>query len=422
MLLRTEAVQPRLAREWLVGSPFESCVNSYIQSLTDRGYLPGPVGHYFSSVGHFAHWCSQHNIEPPAVNEQLVERFMRQHLPACRCAARCMRRRHIVKTALALLLNSLRSSGTILRRALIAPDAIGTELGAFDRHLRQVCGLTEWTCRVYLRDVKRFLAYFFRHKPVHISGLAPRDIVQFMQKQTTSNGWKPATIKAVKGSIRSYLAFKAILGVDTARLSAAFPKVARWRLSQLPKMVSAEEIERLLGAYDRATPTGKRDYAIARCLIDLGLRRSEVARLTLDDVDWRDGVLRIPAKGRQVDVLPLPDSTGRAIVDYLRGGRPKTTRRELFVRHNAPHDVPIDLDVVRSAIRCAAARCGLQDRVRGTHILRHTVAGRLVQAGTPLKEIADLLRHRDLNTTTIYAKVDLPALTRVALPWPGKGA
>jgi integrase/recombinase XerD len=190
----------------------------------------------------------------------------------------------------------------------------------------------------------------------------------------------------------------------------------------LPKVLSVAEIKRLLNAFDRSTATGKRDYAITRCLVDLGLRRTEVAHLRLDDVDWRAGTLTIHGKGKRIDILPLPQATGHAITDYVRDGRPQTTRREIFVRHRPPVNAAADLDLVRNAVRYAAKRCGLDHRIRGTHIMRHTVACRMVQRGAPFKEIADLLRHRSLDTTTIYAKVDLPSLSRVALPWPGSHA
>ena len=216
--------------------------------------------------------------------------------------------------------------------------------------------------------------------------------------------------------------FKAIQGKPMKSLIAALPRVAQWRLARLPQYLSATEIERLLSAFDRSSATGKRDYAITRCLLDLGLRRIEVAHLRLDDVDWRAGILSIHGKGKRIDVLPLPEATGSAIAKYLQDGRPQTTRRELFVRHRPPANAPANLDIVRNAVRYAAARCGLERRIRGTHIFRHTVAGRLVQGGARFKEIADLLRHRSLDTTTIYAKVDLQALARVALPWPGRQA
>jgi site-specific recombinase XerD len=116
----------------------------------------------------------------------------------------------------------------------------------------------------------------------------------------------------------------------------------------------------------------------------------------------------------------LPQATGRAIVNYLRHGRSQTNCRALFMRHRPPLGTPATGCVVRAAVRSAAKRCGLEHCFHGPHELRHSLAQRLVQGGTPLKQIADLLRHRSLDTTTIYAKVDLPALNRVALPWPGR--
>jgi integrase len=214
--------------------------------------------------------------------------------------------------------------------------------------------------------------------------------------------------------------FKSIRGERTKSLIAALPRVAQWRHSRLPQGLSADEVERLLGAFDRTSATGKRDYAITRCLLDLGLRRVEVAHLRLDDMDWEAGTMHFCAKGKRIDILPLPDATGTAIMDYLRNGRPQTTRRELFVRHRPPNNAPADMDIIRNAVRNAARRCGLEHRIRGTHILRHTVACRMVQSGARFKEIADLLRHRSLDTTTIYAKVDLAGLSRVAMPWPGR--
>lgn len=253
---------------------------------------------------------------------------------------------------------------------------------------------------------------------MQLSSIEPADVSRFVGRYTA--GWAPASIRQACISLRSYFAFLASRGAQTTALIAALPRVAQWRDARLPQVLSAQEITQLLNAFDRSRATGKRDYAIARCLIDLGLRRTEVARLRLEDVDWRAGTLSIHAKGKRIDVLPLPAATARAIAAYLKDGRPVTSRRELFVRHRPPVNAPAGPDIVRNAVRYAAKRCGLEHRIRGTHILRHTLAGRLVQGGAQFKEIADLLRHRSLDTTTIYAKVDLQALARVALPWPGR--
>jgi integrase/recombinase XerD len=160
---------------------------------------------------------------------------------------------------------------------------------------------------------------------------------------------------------------------------------------------------------------------MVRCLVDLGLRAGEVARLQLDDLDWRAGTLRIAqGKSRRTDLLPLPVETGRAIADYLRAERPTTTNRAVFVRHVAPYDEPIRASAVQRSVRAAYRRCGWT-RTR-VHVLRHSVASRLLLQGRPLKEIADVLRHRSLDTSAIYAKVDKVRLAAVALPWPGRTA
>jgi integrase len=157
---------------------------------------------------------------------------------------------------------------------------------------------------------------------------------------------------------------------------------------------------------------------MVRCALDMGLRSSEVAKLQLADIDWRNGTVMLRrTKSRREDILPLPALAGRALADYLRYERPKTTNPAVFVRRLAPRDQPIGVDAVRRVIRDAFRRIGLTHG--RTHALRHTVASRLLDRGGSLKEVADVLRHRSLNTSLIYAKLDQPRLATVALPWPG---
>jgi integrase len=157
---------------------------------------------------------------------------------------------------------------------------------------------------------------------------------------------------------------------------------------------------------------------MVRCALDLGLRRGEVAGLSLDDIDWRAGTITLRrTKSRREDCLPLPAATGRAIADYLRLERPQTDSRAVFVRHGTPRGRPIGPDCVGKTIRQAYARAGLP--YTGAHLLRHTMASRLLAGGSSLKEVADVLRHRSLDTTLIYAKLDSRNLSAVALPWPG---
>jgi len=180
-----------------------------------------------------------------------------------------------------------------------------------------------------------------------------------------------------------------------------------------------EQLRLFLARFDRSTSTGRRDYAMALCQVDLGLRVSEVSALRLEDLDWRAATLRIEGgKSRRTRLLPLTDGVGRAIVEYLRQGRPTTTCRHIFVRHTVPVGTAIGTELIRGAIRRAFAQVEGCAHWTGTHALRHTAATRLHRRGASLKEVADLLGHQSIDTTAIYAKVDVPTLATVALPWP----
>ena len=203
-------------------------------------------------------------------------------------------------------------------------------------------------------------------------------------------------------------------------LLAAVPAVAQWPLDRLPQLLGDALIDDVERTFDLSNSGGVRDHAMFRLMLDLGLRVSEVVAIQLEDIDWRGCTLRVTAsKGRRVAVLPLGRGVADAIIKYLCDARPKTTHRALFVRKTAPIDIPVTLNAVRAAMRLAYARCGHTELSGRTHVLRHTAASRMLRAGTPLKQIADVLRHRCLDTTTIYAKVDTVRLGAVAMPWPG---
>jgi site-specific recombinase XerD len=408
----------QLTRELFANSALGSSADAYAQYLAERGYAAETITGYLRSAAHFAHWQAQQQAGLVDISEELINRFVEKHLLVCQCAPRYWRLRRDSRAALGHLLKMLRENGQCAPRQSTVPGAIAAEVKDFDRFLADVRGLSPSTRSVRVRHLRDFLLDRFGADAVQLSSIEPADVSRFVGRYTA--GWAPASIRQACISLRSYFAFLASRGAQTTALIAALPRVAQWRDARLPQVLSAQEITQLLNAFDRSRATGKRDYAIARCLIDLGLRRTEVARLRLEDVDWRAGTLSIHAKGKRIDVLPLPAATARAIAAYLKDGRPVTSRRELFVRHRPPVNAPAGPDIVRNAVRYAAKRCGLEHRIRGTHILRHTLAGRLVQGGAQFKEIADLLRHRSLDTTTIYAKVDLQALARVALPWPGR--
>jgi integrase len=180
---------------------------------------------------------------------------------------------------------------------------------------------------------------------------------------------------------------------------------------------------RLLETVDRSTGIGKRTYAVILCLADLGIRVGDVARIALDDVDWHAGIIRVAnGKRRRPYQLPLPQRLGESLVDYLRYGRPDSTSRAIFLQRDKPEWVPATVHALKISVRRTWELAGLGGRFNGTHILRRTAATRMKQRGASLKSIADVLGHDSLQVVGLYAQVDLPALRRVAQPWPGDAA
>jgi integrase len=225
-----------------------------------------------------------------------------------------------------------------------------------------------------------------------------------------------ATTQNFVAGLKSFLRFCFVEGLVALDLSEAALAITGRRRSSLPRGISAADAKALLASCDRRSALGRRDYALLVVLLRLGLRRSEVAGLCLDDIDWRAGEVVVRGKGAREDRLPLPADVGEAIAAYLRRGRPQGDRREVFLRARAPYG-PIASGTVASSVRRACRRAGIAEV--GSHRLRHTVACEMVAAGVPLVEIAQVLRHHSLQTTAVYARVDVDRLRLLAAPWPG---
>lgn len=264
----------------------------------------------------------------------------------------------------------------------------------------------------YERVARRFLA--LRPPPVEVSvaALTASEVTAFVVARSRELGVDG--MQTVVGGMRALLRFLYVARLVERSLASAVPTVAR-RRRELPRVLPGEHVGLLLGACDRATPVGIRDFAVLVMLARLGLRANEVASLRLDDIDWAAGEVCIRGKGPRLDVLPLPADVGDALVAYLQRGRPDCVDREVFIRSCAPRR-GLTRQAVGGLVRAASVRAGLA--AHGPHRLRHTVATGLLHQGAPLVEIAQLLRHQTVRATVIYAKVDQHALSALAQPWP----
>lgn len=297
---------------------------------------------------------------------------------------------------------------------------ITEELRRYDEHLRDVRGLAAGTRKGRLRIIGWLLEGKFKHREIVIARLHSDDVRQFLARRLADNPSASNTSQHTV-ALRSYLRYRAICGDQVSKLVAVIATPVHWRLATLPRALNVEDADRLLGTAALARKTPKRAYAIVRLALDLGLRSGEIAHLNLNDIDWQAGTLMLRGtKSLRQDVIPLPEETGKALADYLQHERPAIHHPAVFVRQVAGRILTITPCAVQKVIKCACRRIGLPDV--SAHALRHTVACRLVERGSSLKEVADLLRHRSLNSTLIYAKLDTPKLAAVALPWPGSAS
>jgi site-specific recombinase XerD len=265
----------------------------------------------------------------------------------------------------------------------------------------------------------RFLRQRFGTGAIDPRAITIEDVTRFVSEEIPARS--PASAQLHASTMRSFLRFLWQTGQTARDLTAAIPPVRRWRLVDVPKYLTADDVQRVLDACPRASAVGRRDYAILLLLARLGLRGGEIVRLELDDIDWHTGELLVRGKGSVRSQLPLPCDVGEAVAAYLQRDRPRCATRRLFVRGRAPHRGFGHPSSVSTLVRVALTRAGVNAPMHGAHVLRHSLATELLRRGASLADIGDVLRHQRSQTTEIYAKVDLTRLRLLAQPWPSGG-
>lgn len=389
-------------------SPFAA---GFAEELAQQGYRPRAVRNQMGLVAHLSRWLLGEDIGAEKLHATEVERFVG--------ARRAAGYKRLVS------IKALQPMLVYLRDLAVAPTPppptpsgpVEVALERYRSYLTVERGLGANTARGYVDAVRPFV--HGRAMPdglaLDLAHLTAADVVSFVVGRCPHLGHSAA--KLTVSALRSLLGFLHVDGVIERSLAFAVPSVACRRLVGLPKGLDPDQVRRLLAACDSSTQNGCRDFAVLTVLVRLGLRAGEVARLALDDIDWRAGEIVVRGKANCSERLPLPTDVGEAVAAYLERGRPASARgRTVFVRIKAPHR-PLSSCGVTQVVAAAARRAGL-GRIHA-HRLRHTAATQMLRAGASLPEIGQLLRHRRPLTTAIYAKVNRDALRTIARPWPG---
>ena len=393
--------------------PVGEHMDAFAERLHSVGYKRRPAQLILRGAAHLGHWASMRDIPKDRLDQSALDSFVR-HLANCACRHAFRGRDRSNADGARRFVEYLQSRG-ILASSQAEPEPLPALVEAFRDWIRHHRGVTESTVANHVPVAKEFLAALGTDTAAYDA----YRIRAFIFSRTSRNGHSRA--KSVINTIRMFLRFLAAYGYCSADLVAAVPRIAEWRLSSLPRYISAEDIERLIAVCDPESPRGSRDRAVILLLARLGLRAGDVRDLLLTDIDWSQGRLRVVGKGRCETWLPLPQDAGDAVLHYLENFRPAIDDDHVFLRVYAPLGPLPSSGPISKLVRRAIARAGVKAPSMGAHVLRHSAATEMLRQGSSLDVIGAVLRHRSIESTAHYAKVDITLLRSVAQPWPVDG-
>ena len=396
----------------LRNGPGGALLEGFAHGLGEADYAEITARKHIRAAEHFIYWANKEGIPFGSLNEYVLPRFD-DHLSQCQCPGYGHSQRLDLSCGARSFVGYVCGAGVGVARAAEPPAEDPVLLAAFYKWMREHRGTADLTLYNYSISIRDLLKRI-EEDPGRLDAQGLR---QFVLERSHKRG--RSVVKMCTTALRMFLRFLIAEGKCQTGLDAAIPVVANWSLSSLPRYLQAEEVERVIAACDSASPVGRRDRAILLLLARLALRAGDIVQLRLGDIDWKGAWISVSGKNRREMRLPLTQEVGQAIVDYLQDGRPQSETDAVFVRSRAPFRAFASHCAVSVIVAQAMRRAGVACPSRGAaHVLRHSIATSMLRQGASLQDIAVILRHRSIETTQIYAKVDVTALQRIAQPWP----
>jgi site-specific recombinase XerD len=401
----------RIRTHWLAPQ-----IERYVGWMQTNGYADHSIARRVPYLCQFANFTARRGVTDLNSAAGQVEEFASHWVAIHRASAgsRPLRPKHLyeVRNPIRQMLR-LALEGRIRANRQHKPYLFGTEAPGFLEYLRTERGLRESTVRHYLYGLSRLGNYLKRIGVTSLRELSPALLASFVVD--TAPDLSRTSRRNICGELRAFLRFCYREQIVSKDLSAAIEMPQMYRLADVPRSITWDEVRSMLEVVDRRAAPGRRDYAILLLLVTYGLRAHEVANLTLDDIDWKHERLQVPGrKAGHSTAYPLASVVAEALIDYLKHGRPETADRRLFFRNVAPR-APISKHAVSSRVGAYLHKAGIKVHRAGSHTLRHTCVQRLIDAEFPLKTIGDYVGHRSPASTQIYTKVALASLREVAM-------
>lgn len=416
-----DARKIKLLRNCLLGEYMDAFAESFFKS----DYNEHTVKAYLRTAAHFARYAVwEGKTEARQFNNELATKFLNEHLPNCSCERMNSGKFKNATAGIDHLMRFLVERGVIDKPvAVILQNQMSDILMRYNKYLDELFGLCEKTRNIHLKRATIFMNWRKeQHGELEFEALSTNDILDF-QAAIHDNKYSIDFKKTITSCLRAFLRFLRWEHIIDTDLTPAVYEIIQWDLASVPKYMPYEDVLLLLQAPDRNISTGKRDVAMLILMAHLGLRAGEIVNLCVSDIDFRNGTILIrKTKTSKARILPLTVEIAEILIDYIKNGRQNQRHDGLFLRTFAPY-TPIQSSSSVGTMICKYIKeTGLKTPTLGTHQLRHSLATHLINNGSTLKDVADMLGHTSIESTGIYAKVQVERLKEVALPFPKEGA
>lgn len=395
-------------------SPYSKHFKDLIKWTLNEGYPPIAIRNNFGSIIHFIRWSAYRGVTPKTIRRLHVDQFLKILLNGNKST--------VGGYGWAPLKRFLKSLQTPANAPLIedlvekTPDWVNDHADAAIVHLRSVNGLAEKTLIRIRGMIRTFLLWKFENRKGRISELDSKSILLFVELR--SKTLSPSSLQTEFGYYKSYFRYLYAKGMTKFNLCLAVPKMADWKNTRHIHVLTAKEMQAMLKTTDMTTPQGVRDFAILVLLSRYGLRSIEIVRLRLSDIVWREKVMVIHGKGKKISELPLDEDVAATLKQYIDNARPFSSSDKLFLTSRAPYKELSETSPITKIVTDALIRADIKTPFKGARLFRYSVASNILNAGGTLREVQQLLRHEDSNTTAGYIRVDFKRLSFAAQPWP----